>query len=402
MVSRKHILITGGSIAGPCLAFWLVRAGHQVTLVEKAPRLRDGGQNIDIKGSAQAVVERMGLLPAIKARDTREKGLMFVNAANQTKASFPRRASTSFTAEIEILRGELAAVFYEATRNQVDYRFGISVAALEEKPDGMHVTFTDKTSALFDLVICAEGIGSPTRQQVFNDGSVSLQFLRTYTAYFRIPREQGDDDWARWYTAPGKRLIFVRPGTDDTITVSLNFASDQLLPDLKDVTTQKAFLREKFQDLGWMAPRILAHLDYEHDFYFGPLSQVKARTWSKGRFAMTGDAAYCPSPLTGMGTSLAIVGAYVLAGELATQDDHHAAFANYEARLRDYVEAMQTLPPGVPGLAYPKTAWGVTALNVAAGVIASPPVQATIGFFARRKPSAGKDGFTLPDYTAFA
>ena len=392
--SKKKILITGASIAGPCAAFWLSRQGFEVTVVERAPRFRTGGQNIDIRGPGQTVIDLMGLRVEIEKATTGELGLEFIGADGQTTARFPRHGGTSFTSDIEILRGDLARIFVEATEPAVEYRYGRHVTAVEDREDGVTVTFDDAEQEDYWLLINAEGIGSKTRSLVFGD-EAAIDFLGVYTSYFFVPREEGDTDWAQWYNAEGGRMVILRPGTPDSLSASFNFHTNERGLEKLDADTQKKMVQDLLRDAGWKCARLAEHVSEDDDFYFGALSQVKAPRWSKGHCVMIGDAAHCPSPLTGMGTTLAIVGSYVLAGELSRKPLAEA-LASYEKIMRPYVEETQKLPPGVPRLAYPKSRLGVRALNTAVAAAASRPVQSVMSAFSKRP--ASRESFELPEY----
>lgn len=186
MAPERKILICGAGIAGAACAWWLHRYGYEVVVAEKAPALRDGGQNVDIKGAGQTVIERMGLGPRIDALGTRERGQKFLDADGQVIATLPRGAFGCLTADYEILRGDLASVLFDATREDCDYRFATAVAALDDTPDGIHATFTDGRAETFGAVICAEGIGSATRGMMLG-AEISFRHLGAQMAFFRIP-----------------------------------------------------------------------------------------------------------------------------------------------------------------------------------------------------------------------
>lgn len=394
-----RILISGASIAGTCLAFWLRRFGFAPLVVERSRAFRDGGQNVDISGPAEKVVALMGLEEAIRSRSTREEGLEFVRPDGRVAGRFPKGAASSFTRDIEILRGELAGVFFGATRGAVEYSFGRTIDRLDDGDLGVTVHFDDGSCGEFDLVVSAEGIASATRRRVMGD-QVDLRFLRVSTSYFRIPRTPQDTAWARWFTASRGRVVVVRPGSEGTVSVAVSFWCDERDVEARGIADQKRLVREALAGLGWECPRIAANLDHDADFSFGPLAQVKARSWSKGRFVLVGDAACGPSPLTGMGTSLAILGAYVLAGEIARHDSVTAALPAYERILRPYAEAAQRLPPGAPRLAFPRTGAGVALFNAATSVAASRPVQRLLAALSGRS-GPSRDGFDLPSYAEF-
>ncbi|MGG7508936.1 FAD-dependent monooxygenase [Plantibacter sp. YIM 135249] len=404
-MTTRRVLISGASIAGPALAFWLHRAGIETTIVERAPELRRGGQNVDVRGAGREVARRMGIEDEVRAATTGEAGVRFVDARDRVKAAFPAGTSDTAgpTAEVEILRGDLAGIIVEATKGSTDYVFGDRITALRETPandqGGGSVTasFDHGEDRTADVVVAADGIGSSTRRLVFG-GEPRIRQLGMYTAYLTIPRAETDSAWARWHNATGGRTMTLRPDNVGTTRATFSFLSEPQGYERLDPEAQKDVLRRKFADVGWEAPRILAALDGETDMYFEAIGQVHAPRWTHGRVALLGDAGYCASPISGMGTSLALVGAYVLAGELATHADHRDAFAAYERVMRPYVEKAQQLPPGAPRLANPKSRAGIALFNAALAVAANPVVSRIGGRFF----SPPADEVSLPDYPAFA
>lgn len=396
-MTERTVLISGASIAGPTLAFWLRRHGLRPVVVERADGLRLGGQNVDVRGPGREVARRMGIEDEIRAATTGERGVRFVDRDDVTKAAFPAGTSDSdgFTAELEVLRGDLARILYEQTRATTEYVFGDSITGLREHDDRITASFAKGEDRDFDVVIAADGIRSRTRGLVFGD-EVEIKELGLYTAYLTIPRAPSDSAWARWYNAPGCRSMTLRPDNVGTTRATLSFMGRPRGYERLEFKEQKQILRRVFGDAGWEAPRVLAALDESEDMYFEATGQVRAPQWSRGRFALVGDAGYCASPISGKGTSLALAGAYVLAGELGRHADHRAAFAAYEALMRPYVEQAQELPPGAPRIAHPKTRLGVTAFNTAVWVAS----QIAKTGLARKLASESVPRIELPDYGA--
>lgn len=399
MTRSKTALISGASIAGPAIAYWLATYGWEVTIVERAPGLRDGGQNIDVRGAGRTVARRMGIEDGIRDATTGELGTEFVRTDGRTVARFPAGISDTdgATAELEILRGDLARLLVDATPDTVEYVFGDSITAIDDRDDSVQVSFDQGDDRSVDLVVIADGMNSRTRKLVFGSAP-TIRPLGLNTSYLTIPRTERDSDWARWCNAPGGRTMTLRPDTKGTIRATMSFLSapgahDGLTPD-----EQKTLLREKFADAGWEAQRILAGLDHEADLYFEHIGQVKAPAWTSGRVALLGDAAHCASPISGMGTSLALVGAYVLAGEIAAHVALRDAFRGYERIMRPYVDQAQQLPPGAPRIANPRTRAGIAVLNAAARIGASRAFSAIGG----KLFSPPADEIDLPDYSRLA
>lgn len=395
MKKQRSILVTGASVAGPTLAYWLARQGMAVTVVERAPEFRDGGQTIDVRGAGKVVAQRMGLESAIRARSTHEDGIRFVDEQDRTRAEIGIGAfdGNGPVAELEILRGELAWLLIEHGRSTVEYRFGDSIAALEDLPHGVKVRFAQGGEEMFDLVIAAEGVGSPTRKLVFGD-EVRRRSFKLYTAYFTIPRAPGDARQMRWFNAPGGLSVCVRPDNLGTSRALLSFQEAANGYEKLPPARQKTLLKEKFAGLKWETPRILAALDDAPDLYLDQISQVKMARWSKGRIALVGDAAYCASPISGMGTSLGMCGAYVLAGELGRHDDHAQAFAAYESIMRPYVDQAQDVPLFAPRLASPHSRAGIALGHALLRMSNVPIIKSLLARFLTPK----ADALALPDY----
>lgn len=349
------MLINGAGIAGPALAFWLSRKGYRVIVLEIAPGIRPGGQTVDLRGSGGDVVERMGLLDQMKARALEQKGAAWVRSDGSRRAQMPVTAfhGNGLVSKLEILRGDLTAVLYEATRGDVDYRFGASIAALEETDDSVVVTLADGTRLPVDVLVGADGPHSAVRRIAFGPEERFIRPIGGYNAWFSAPDTVGLDGWFLLYQAPGGLNASMRPSHDPSIAkAGLAFQSEPLDYDRHDTDAQRQLLVERFAGAGWHCDALLAAAADADDFYFDAFAQVHMPTWASGRVTLVGDAGYCASPLSGMGTSLALVGAYVLAGELGAADRFDAAhlaaaLARYEAVMRPSVDRCQDLPSGI-------------------------------------------------------
>jgi 2-polyprenyl-6-methoxyphenol hydroxylase-like FAD-dependent oxidoreductase len=352
------VLISGAGIGGPALAFWLQRFGFLTTVVERAPSPRPGGQAVDIRGAARDVVESMGLMPAIRQASVHERGFAFVDRSGKHVAEMPVSAfdGEGIVADIEILRGDLSRILYEATSAGVEYIFDDSIEDLTQDEHGVKIKFERASPRRFDLVVGADGVHSRVRTLAFGDESAFVHPLGAYTAYFSTPEAVSTDGWFVIYNSPDGRAVGVRPDGAKGTQAMFNFLCPPLHYERHNLAEQKRIVGERFGDMDWQVPRLLAAMQHAPDFYFDVMAQVRMDRWTRGRVALIGDAAHCPSPLTGLGTSLALVTAYVLAGELALAvGDHRAAFVRYESQLRNYVRQCQQLPPrGVSGM-LPKT-----------------------------------------------
>lgn len=398
MERTKKILICGGGIAGPACAWWLTRYGFPVVVVEKADAFRDGGQNVDVKGAGQQVIKRMGLTEQIEARDTLECGQKWLNAVGKVVAVFPKGGFGSLTSDFEILRGDFARVLFDATRNTCDYRFGASVESIQEMEDGVRVTFADGSTEEFELVICADGLSSSTRDLALAR-ETRLRYLGAYMAFFKIRRRPEDDLWACSVNGVGGTMINLRPGGPTETTVLVTFPADEPDSQRPSTLSRRDMLRAALEGRGTVADRIVDELDAVQNFYFGPMSQVQASTWSKGRLVLLGDAAHCPTPFTGKGTALALVGAYVLAGEIKKCATHTKAFQAYESMLRPYAEHSQhELSPRLIRLMHVKTRFGIAVARILQRFFGSALMQALLRPSAAAQARKIDKDFTLPSY----
>jgi 2-polyprenyl-6-methoxyphenol hydroxylase-like FAD-dependent oxidoreductase len=324
----------------------LWRRGAEVTVVEQAPALRPGGQAVDARGVAREAIRRMGLDSAVRAACTNNAGAYTVDADGNVLETFSAEedGGDGYISEIEILRGDLAQLLYDDTRDRVEYVFGDRIAEVAQDADGVDVTFAGGGRSRYDLLIGADGLHSPLRSMVFGPRERFVRHLGMVLAFFTVPNEFGLDRWALDYH-DGGRSAGLRPVPDASRAIAmLSFPASDFDIDYRDLERQKRLLRDQMADVGWLTPRILAHVDDAPDFYLDQVAQVVMERWHAGRVGLLGDAAFSASPMSGAGTGLALVGAYFLAGELAAAGwDPEAGFAGYQARMRDYVEANQEI-----------------------------------------------------------
>lgn len=353
-MKTQNVLISGASIAGPSLALWLSRHGFQPTVVERAPAIRSGGYAVDFRGASMQVLERMGILAEVERVQTRTGATTIVDSANRKLASLP----DGFTSgEVEILRGDLARILYEATRHDAEYIFDDSITGLRQSEAGVEVTFRRGRPRTFDLVIGADGLHSNVRSLAFGPESQFIRHLGYYVSIFTVPNHLGLDHSCLFHGVPGRMVGIFSAKDNAQAMASFYFASTTLQYDRYNTAQQQAILRERFATMDWEVPKLLESLDHAPDFYFDSISQIKMPRWSSGRIALLGDAAYCGSPLSGMGTGMAVVGASILAGELKrAAGDHVIAFAAYESLMRNYVAHCQKLAEGAEWF-IPKTQW---------------------------------------------
>ncbi|MFF5159740.1 FAD-dependent monooxygenase [Streptomyces sp. NPDC000348] len=341
---RREVLISGASIAGPALAFWLNRYGYAVTVVEKAPALRGGGYPVDVRGTALDVVARMGILPRLRDAHIDLRRLTFLEGDGDEVASLRPHDVTGGVAgrDLEVRRGDLSDALYAAVRDDVEFVFGDSVDTLEQSGHGVDVTFRGGGRRTFDMVFGADGLHSSTRETLFGPEERFHHHLGHCFAVFTLPNTFGLSHETVMWNAPGLAAALYAVGDDD-VHAFLNFAHPKPPRDVfRDPEAQRDLVASSFADAGWEVPGLLAALRDADDLFFDAVGQIRMPRWSSGRVALVGDAAWAPSFLTGQGTSLALVGAYMLAGSLAHQD-HTTGFAAYEHGTREFVTLNQAL-----------------------------------------------------------
>ncbi|MDN3356223.1 FAD-dependent monooxygenase [Actinomadura sp. DC4] len=347
------VLISGASIAGLTLAHWLARYGFRPTVVERAPALRAGGNGVDVRGQAIAVVERMGILPAVRAAAADVRGMKFVDAADRAVA----RIGTDEPGAVEIMRGDLVAMLHETA--DAEYLFGDSIRRLEQDEDGVTVAFERAPDRRFDLVIGADGTHSTVRRLAFGGEERFVRHKGHYFAFADTDASLGENRWVTMFNTPGKMAGIYRSGNHAQAKAYFVFRSAPLTYDHRDVAQHKRLIEEAFaNERSWRTGDLLKAALADPDFYFDALGQVHMESWSRGRVGLAGDAAWCASPASGAGAELALVGAYRLAGELAAAGgDHRVAFPRFHDGHRALVRKKQRIGPNVR-LIVPRTAGG--------------------------------------------
>lgn len=370
--SNLRILISGAGIAGNALAFWLTRLGHDVTVVERYPILRASGLQLDLRGPGIEVLRRMGLEQAFREKSVPEQGMQVVDSKGRQRAYFPvsgpdGKNKNSLTSEFEIMRGDLCRLFHDAAikppgNDGAKYKFGTSIESFNQDENSVDVRFENGEMGRYDLLVGADGQWSRTRRMMLGldaasggvphaDGLHPVKGL--FFAYFtmRRPIQEGENYISTSYIAPGKRGIMTRRHSQQEMQVMLSCKTDsERLKNARrgDVEEEKQAFAEIFQGAGWQTEELLKFMREADDFYCERLGLVKLEPWSRGRITLLGDAAYCPTVLTGMGTTSAVVGAYILAGEIGNRCRDHggtdsisAALSAYEAKFRPFIDDLQ-------------------------------------------------------------
>jgi len=361
--SPLHVLVSGGGIAGNAVALQLLRNGIRTTVVERAEVPRPGGQAVDLRGPSKEAAERMGLMAGIAQYQLDERGMSYVDGDGKIYA---RMAMEDFdgqgaVADIEITRGDLNQVLLDAIAavetGELDYRYGEWIDRIEQDATGVEVTFASGTTERFDLVIGADGVHSATRRLVFGPEEQFSTNLGGYGAFFTMPSPADiEPGWFGMRLVPGA-MLGIRPDGDPATAKAIITLRTEVDPALRrDGDAQRALIRRRIADAGWHAPEVLAAMETTTDFYFDELARVDVPELSVGRVTLVGDAGYCGSPMTGMGTAMAIVGAYVLAAEIAaTPDDPAGAQQRYQDKITPFLAKAKEIPGGGIAMMIPKT-----------------------------------------------
>ncbi|RNG18365.1 FAD-dependent monooxygenase [Streptomyces botrytidirepellens] len=391
--THRTILISGASIAGPSLAYWLDRHGFEVTVVEKASAIRGGGYPIDIRGTARDVADRMGLLPQLRKAHVDTRKISYVDTDGHLIGSLRPEAITGGAEglDLEVPRGDLADALYAPVRDRVEFVFHDSIATLDDRGDRVEVTFDSGAHRTFDLVIGADGLHSNTRRLVFGPEDRFHRYLGHTFAGFTLPNDFGLAHEAVAWNAPGRAAVLYAHEPDDRVHGFLVFRQDEPPFDaFRNPGAQRELVASRFPERTWHIPHLVAAMRTADDLFFDIVSQIHMPTWAHGRVALVGDAAHATSFVSGQGSSVALVGAYILAGELATHADHAAAFAAYERTMRPFAEQNQALATSGAAITIPGTREALDARNAAL----LNPAELTGAEFRE-----AYTGLVLPDYS---
>jgi 2-polyprenyl-6-methoxyphenol hydroxylase-like FAD-dependent oxidoreductase len=373
-IMNNNILISGAGIAGLALAYWLKKYGFNPTVIEQSPKLREGGYAIDFFGAGFDVAEKMQLLPDLEKVDLKIRQVVFVDENNTCRGGMDaykirRLVNGRF---YNLLRSDLSKVMYDHLDKDIQIIFGDTISNIDQKNQEVVVTFKSGKVRNFDLVAGADGLHSNVRNLVFGEESAFEKYFGYYVSSFTTENYTDSNDSFVSYNVPKKQVsIYSSPG--NKLTSVFIFSSAQKLKyDHHDIEKQKQILRDEFMNFGWECPALLERLYTTTDFYFDPISQIKMKQWTKERVTLVGDAASCPSLLSGQGSTMAMVGAYVLAGELkAAAGDYNAAFRKYENIMMPLIETKQKLAQSFAGTLIPKSRFGIWIRNTFGNVMFS-------------------------------
>ncbi|MFX0576373.1 FAD-dependent monooxygenase [Nocardia nepalensis] len=395
-----HILISGGGIAGNALALQLLRAGIRTTVVERSATPRPGGQAVDLRGPSRDVAERMGLMPGIRKYQLDERGMAYVDEHGREFARMPAEMfeGKGPVAEIEITRGDLNQVLLTelaSTAGELDYRYGDWIEALHQDDTGVEVTFASGRTERFDLVVGADGVHSATRQLAFGPEEQFVTYLGGYMSFFTMPTPAGTEPgWFKMHTVP-RAAVAIRPDADPATSKAIITVRTDADPALRrDVAAQQRLIHDMLAEAGWETPAVLDAMSTTPDFYFDMLARVDMPSLSTGRVTLLGDSGFCGSPMTGMGTAMAIVGAYVLAGEIAAApDDLATALTRYAEIVTPFLDKAKELPGGGIKMMLPTSRIGTRMAHVSMRLMTSRLLRPVM-----MRMMTDTDDYELPSY----
>lgn len=419
------ILIVGAGVCGPALALILQKTNpkHTVTVIERFSSLRTGGQQIDLKAQGIPIMKKLDLLERTKAIGIAEDGMEVVDTNGKTLIQFGITSAggkeVSLINEYEFMRGDMVKMFHDASLEErakaqengekegsLKYEFGKTVTAIEQNDDGVTVTFSDGQTSHYDLVVAADGQASRTRRLVFGEqiSTDAFKSIGVHAAYYNIPRLPTEDSRARVYFGPDHRMVITRTGDRPltqvylfSMTNAARFAA--LKTSYKEpIEAQKQVWTSYYKDAGWQCDRFVENLKTTDDFYACEIAQVKMPNLYRGRTVLLGDAGYCPSSFTGKGTTLSLIGAYLLAGELARHGNNvGAALRAYEEKMQAPIQECQQLPPGSAGGFMPASAWGLRITNSILWTMSCFRIDKLLQWVYGMLP-AEKEGWPVPEY----
>jgi len=365
-MNNKNILISGAGIAGVSLAFWLKKFGFNPTIIEVSPKLREGGYAIDFMGAGFDVAEKMGIISDLEIADLNISNIAFVGKDNIEKSSmdYQKVKKVLKNRAFTILRSDLAKVIYNSLDKETEIIFGDSIKHIEQDEEKVSVMFKSGLTRSFDLLVGADGLHSIVRNLIFGEESQFEKYYGYYTSSFTMNNYSNEGRAFSMFNVPNKQVAVYTISKEKAASFFIFTAPEKLNYEHHDIDKQKQILKNEFMNTGWKCPELLSKIDTTSDFYFDSISQIQIEKWSKGRVSLVGDACYCPSLLSGKGSTLAMVGAYILAGELKLANGNYkTAYEEYEKLLKPFMEKKQKSAQAFAKSFVPKSNFGIWLRN---------------------------------------
>lgn len=421
-----NILVVGAGCAGPAFAQLMIKANpkNNITVIERFSALRTGGQQLDLKAEGIPIAKGMGILDTLKAACVHESGMKLIDKNGTPLMQFGvndasvQGQGSNLTNEYEIMRGSMVKIFYDASleeRRKADdvgatgslvYKFDSTITNLEQSGKSANVTYSDGSKATFDLVVAADGQNSRTRRMAYGEEASAKGFrsIGVHAAYYEIPRINFDDNDARIYFAPGHRMSMTRNGDRSKTQVYFFLMKNKERHERmkavhkQPLEQQKEVWSEIYKGAGWESERFLAGMKTTDDFYAHELGQIHMPQLHAGRVVLLGDSGYCPTAFTGMGTTLSLIGSYILAGELAKHgDDVDAALEAYNELMKPSMKMYRNLPEGRDTNFYPGSELGIRVTNNILWLLSCLRFDKVFQWVSGKFPDK-KQGWKLPVY----
>ena len=365
-MNNKNILISGAGIAGVSLAFWLKKFGFNPTIIEISSKLREGGYAIDFMGAGFDVAEKMGIISDLEKADLNISNIAFVGKDNIEKSSmnYQKVKKVLKNRAFTILRSDLAKIIYNSLDKETEIIFGDTIKQIEQDEEKVSVTFKSGLTRSFDLLVGADGLHSIVRNLIFGEESQFEKYYGYYTSSFTMNNYTNEERAFSMFNVPNKQVAVYTISKEKAASFFIFTAPEKLNYEHHDIEKQKQILKNEFMNAGWKCPELLSKIDTTSDFYFDSISQIQIENWSKGRVSLVGDACYCPSLLSGKGSTLAMVGAYILAGELKLANGNYkTAYEEYEKLLKPFMEKKQKSAQAFAKSFVPKSNFGIWLRN---------------------------------------
>lgn len=362
LLNNKNVLISGAGIAGVTLAFWLKKFGFNPTIIEISPTLREGGYAIDFMGAGFDVAEKMGIIPALEKADLNISEIAFVDKDNNQHGSmnYQKIKQALNNRAFTLLRSDLAKVIYDSLDKETKIIFGDTITEIQQDAEKVQVVLKSGVTRSFDLLVGADGLHSNARNLVFGNESQFEKYYGYYTSSFTTDDFINEGRAFSMFNVPNKQVAVYTIGKEKTATFFIFRSPEKLNYGYHDIKKQKQILKDEFMNVGWKCDELLSNIEKTSDFYFDSISQIKMENWSNGRISLVGDACYCPSLLSGKGSTLAMVGAYILAGELKLANGNYKpAFAQYENIFKPFIYKKQKSAQSFAKSFVPKSNFGI-------------------------------------------
>ncbi|HSH65513.1 MAG TPA: FAD-dependent monooxygenase [Bacteroidia bacterium] len=377
-MENKNILISGAGIAGLTLAYWLKKYGFNPTVVEHSPVLREGGYMIDFFGAGYHVAEKMKIISAIEKEDIKIAEITFVDENNKKEGGLNAAKIRKLmnNKAVNLLRSDLSRVIYNSLDKDIPFIFGDSISKIEQTASEVNVTFKSGKEQQFDLVVGADGLHSNVRHLVFGPESQFEKYYGYYTSSYTVENYFKKDNQFLSYTVPGRQVGIYSLKNNKLATFFLFTSPEKITYEHHDVNRQKQILRDAFKEMKWECDTLLSKMDTAPDFYFDTVSQIQMTQWAKNRVTLVGDACDCPSLLSGQGSTLAMVGAYILAGELnEAKGNYNVAFNQYQQIFKPFIDNKQKIAQNFAESFLPKNKFGIWVRNTFTNLMFLPFVS---------------------------